>query len=59
MQTLQQIQALEVEEMCELSFMASQLRDIVGTLLLLKKEDIGSKLSFQKTWQTKKRWVRE
>ena len=59
MQTLQQIQALEVEEMCELRFMTSQLRDVVGTLLLLKIEDIGNKSSFQKTWQTKKRRVCE
>ena len=42
-QTLLQTQALEVEEMWELRFMANQLRDIVGTLLLLKKEDIRSK----------------
>ena len=39
-QTLQQIQALKVKEMWGLIFMANQLREIVRTLLLLKKEDI-------------------
>ena len=54
-QNLQQIQALKVVEIWGLRFMANQLREIVGTLLPLKKEDIGSQSSFQKTWQTKKR----
>ena len=32
--------------------MANELGEIVRTLFLLKKEVIGSKSSFQKTWQT-------
>ena len=38
-----------------LIFMAHQLGEIAGTLPPLKKEDIGSRSSFQRTWKMKKR----
>ena len=46
---------LKVEEMWELIFMANQPMEIVGTLLLLKKEDKLEASHFQRTWKTEKR----
>ena len=55
--TLQQIQALKVEEMWGLIFMAHQLGEIAGTLPLLKKEDMEAGRLFREHRRRKREGI--